>query len=212
MSGCSSGSDSFSREDLTPTSGLCVMVKMYPPPRLGPVFQPSFAPSPQPGQGPPAACSHTVPRGVTVYVTAQPTCHKTLSISPILTVGSGAKLICFLQLLHPFQLQRQQTLLLPSHLWPPCPAPPPALRFCPLHPSTLPLCLPCPSLGTCPAVPSLSSAGTGTTGTQSPRHQGQVLKLLDGCVQGQSPHLPLPVVLAFRSNAVWWGWGLRRPV
>lgn len=125
-----------------------------------------------------------------VCVTTQPACHKTLSISSILTVGSRAKLICFLQLLHPFQLQRQQTLLLPSHLWPPCPAPPPALRFCPLHPSTLPLCPPSPSLGTCPAVPSLSSAGTGTTGTQSPRHQGQVLELLDGCVHGQSPRAP----------------------
>ena len=86
------------------------------------------------------------------------------------TVGSGAKQICFLQLLHLFQLQRPQTLPLLSHPWAPCPAPPPALRFCPLHPSTLPLCPPCPSLVTCPAAPSLSLAGMWKIRAESPRH------------------------------------------
>lgn len=51
-----------------------------------------------------------------VYISPSLTCHKILHRFLILRIGSGAKQICFLQLLHPFQLQRQQTLLLPSHL------------------------------------------------------------------------------------------------
>lgn len=210
MSGCSSGSGSFSREDLTPTSGLRVVVKMELPPCLGPVFRPPFPPSVADWAGPTCSLLMHRPLGCHCLCLSPASLSQNTEHFSDTTVGSGAKLICFLQLLHPFQLQRQQTLLLPSRLWPPCPAPPPALRFCPLHPSTLPLCPPCPSPGTCPAVPSLSSAGMGTTGTQSPRHQGQVLKLPDGCVHGQSPHLPLPVIPAFRSNAVWQGWGLGR--
>lgn len=97
------------------------------------------------------------------------TCLKILSIFQMFMVWSGVKQIFFLQLLHLFLLQRQQTLPRPSHLWPPCPAPPPAVRFYPLHLSTLPLCPPCPSLVTCPAPPSLSLAGTGKIWAQKER-------------------------------------------
>lgn len=97
------------------------------------------------------------------------TCHRILRIFQILMVWSGVKQIFLLQLLHLFLLQRQQTLPPPYHLWPPCPAAPPAVRSCPLHLSTLPLCPPCPSLVTCPAPPSLSLAGTGKTRVQKER-------------------------------------------
>lgn len=112
-------------------------------------------------------------------------------------IGSGPKPICFLQLLHPFQLQRQQILPPPSHLWAPCPAPLPALRFCPLRLSTLPLCPPCPSLVTCPAAPSLSLAGMEKIRAQNERHTGvKSQTVTEGSDNEQNP-------LVARSTMAW---------
>lgn len=108
-----------------------------------------------------------------VCVTTQPACLEHLSISPILTVDSRAKLICFLQLLHPFSSKDNRPSLLPL----PSVASLPSTTSCaPLlppasqHTATLPSLS--PSLGTCPSSPLSAQQVRGQQGPRVREHQG----------------------------------------
>lgn len=142
--------------------------------RAGPACSPLYALSP----------------GVSLCVSqpSQPVIKHWLFLHTV-AVDSRAKLICFLQLLHPFQLQRHTPPSAPS----PSVASLPSTTSCaplPLHPSIACHLPSSPQPGTCPAVPSLSSAGIGTTGTWSPAPRLSPGSLDGCCGSMMSPRAP----------------------